>query len=86
MHAVAIARGGSLVTARHFAGTDEHIGSAPEFVTFTSETLHELRSVTKSVVSLLYGIALERGLVPPLVDSFPELSCCRFGGQGVRLT
>jgi CubicO group peptidase (beta-lactamase class C family) len=35
-----------------------------------------LRSVTKSIVGLLYGIALERGLVPPIeapvIDAFPE--------------
>jgi CubicO group peptidase (beta-lactamase class C family) len=38
--------------------------------------LHDLRSVTKSIVGLLYGIALDRGLVPlaeaPLLAQFPE--------------
>ncbi len=38
--------------------------------------LHDLRSVTKSVVALLYGIALAAGKVPPpdakLYDQFPE--------------
>jgi CubicO group peptidase (beta-lactamase class C family) len=40
------------------------------------ETRHDLRSVTKSVTSLLYGIALGDGLVPapdePLLRSFPQ--------------
>lgn len=39
-------------------------------------TLHDLRSISKSVVGLLYGRALARGLVPdpaePLVAQFPE--------------
>ena len=38
--------------------------------------LHDLRSVTKSVVALVYGIALAAGKVPPpeakLYDQFPE--------------
>ncbi len=45
-------------------------------VTFGPDTLHDLRSVTKSVVGLLYGIALDRRLVPPpdapLLAQFPE--------------
>jgi CubicO group peptidase (beta-lactamase class C family) len=45
-------------------------------VSFTAATLHDMRSVSKSVVSLLYGIALERGKVPPpeapLFASFPQ--------------
>ena len=38
--------------------------------------LHDLRSVTKSLVGMLYGIALADGKVPPpearLYDQFPE--------------
>lgn len=76
MHAVAVARGGGLVAESYRDGPDETIGDALGVVHMTANTLHDLRSVSKSVVSLLYGIALERGLVPPLdapiVDSFPE--------------
>jgi len=39
-------------------------------------TLHDLRSISKSIVGLLYGIALADGLVPPvntsLLAQFPE--------------
>src|SRR5215472_7973751 len=50
------------------------IRSAP--VTFAPLVLHDLRSVSKSVVGLLYGIALADGNVPPpegkLYDQFPD--------------
>ncbi|MGC4077479.1 MAG: serine hydrolase [Rubrivivax sp.] len=77
VHAIALSRHGRLVLERYFAGDDQTIGEPPlGRVAFTGETLHDLRSVTKSIVGLLYGIALGRGLVPaldaPIVDSFPE--------------
>jgi len=41
-----------------------------------AEVLHDLRSVSKSVVGLVYGIALADGKVPPpeakLYEQFPE--------------
>jgi len=76
LHEVLIARGDRLVLEHYGKGQDENWGSAIGTVTFGPETLHDLRSVTKSIVSLLYGIALDRGLVPPtdtpLADQFPE--------------
>ncbi len=75
-HAVAMSRNGKLVLERYFEGRDEAWGEALGHVVFGPDTLHDLRSVTKSVTSLLYGIALEQGRVPPLdtpvVDGFPE--------------
>ena len=54
------------------------------------ETLHDLRSVTKSIVGLLYGIALDRGLVPPpdapLLAQFPEYSDLAADPRRARLT
>ncbi|WP_374624965.1 serine hydrolase domain-containing protein [Devosia sp.] len=75
-HAVAMSRNGKLVFERYFEGRDEAWGDDLGHVVFGPDTLHDLRSVTKSVTSLLYGIALEEGLVPPLdtpvVDGFAE--------------
>ena len=69
-------RGGRLVLERYFEGPDEAWGSALGQVTFTPDTLHDLRSVTKSIVGLLYGIALAEGKVPapetPLFAAFPD--------------
>lgn len=76
LHCVAVARDGRLVLEKYLSGIDEEIGRGSGLVEFGPETLHDLRSVTKSVVSVLYGIALDRGLVPPpdapLFAQFPE--------------
>lgn len=76
LHAVLVARGGRLVLERYFSGADESWGRPLGAVAFGPDTLHDLRSITKSVVGLLYGIALDRGVVPPLqtplLAAFPE--------------
>ena len=77
IHAIALCRHGQLVLERYFTGKDQQIAVGDlGSIAFTGERLHDLRSVTKSIVGLLYGIALERGLVPgldaPVIGSFPE--------------
>lgn len=76
VHAVLVSRGGHLVLEHYRDAPDESWGRPLGTVAFDAHTLHDLRSVTKSVVSLLYGIALDRGLVPPpeapLLVQFPE--------------
>jgi CubicO group peptidase (beta-lactamase class C family) len=76
LHAVVIARAGRLVLERYFEGPDNARGRPLGQVTFRPDTLHDLRSATKGIVGLLYGIALAAGKVPPpeapLFASFPE--------------
>ncbi len=76
LHAVLVQRRGETVAERYFTGEDNAWGRDLGTVTFSATTLHDLRSVTKSIVSLLYAIALERGEVPgpetPLLASFPQ--------------
>ena len=76
LHAVRILKDGEIFAEAYFPGEDEAWGQPLGVVAHGPDTLHDLRSVSKSVASLLYGIALEEGLVPPLdapiVDSFPE--------------
>lgn len=91
LHGVVIARGGKLVLERYYAGPDERRGSrslGP--VTFGPEVKHDLRSVTKSIVGLLYGIALADGKVPdldqPLVDQFPAYEDLSADPQRRRMT
>ena len=78
LHAVLVLRSGRVVLERYFEGPDESWGEDLGVVSFRPDTLHDLRSVTKSVVSLLYGIALDRRLVPApearLLDHLPRYS------------
>ncbi len=76
VHSVLVSRGGRLLLEHYRTAPDESWGMPLGTVSFDAGTLHDLRSVTKSVVSLLYGIALDRSLVPPpeasLLAQFPE--------------
>ncbi|WP_421761625.1 serine hydrolase domain-containing protein [Devosia sp.] len=76
LHAVIVSREGGVVLEQYYSGADEDWGMPLGEVTFGPDVLHDLRSVTKSIVCLLYGIALDRGLVPaldsPIVLQFPE--------------
>ena len=69
LHAVVVASHDGLVFERYFQGVDERWGESLGTVMFSSDTLHDLRSVTKSVVGLLYGIAHREGRVPALNQS-----------------
>lgn len=76
LHGVFIVRRGKVALERYYQGTDERWGAPLGTVDFSSTTLHDLRSVSKSIVALLYGIALFEGRVPaldvPVVESFPS--------------
>jgi CubicO group peptidase (beta-lactamase class C family) len=80
VHAVLVARGGKLVFERYFKGSDE-INGWPVEKTFQADTLHNIKSATKSVMSLAFGIAIDRGLIrsvnEPIFGFFPELSDLR---------
>jgi CubicO group peptidase (beta-lactamase class C family) len=81
VHAVIVARGGKLVFEKYFKGSDEFYGRRVENVIFDADIPHGLMSVTKSVASLAFGIASERGLIrdlnEPIFSFFPELSDLR---------
>ncbi|MEQ4715899.1 serine hydrolase [Nonomuraea sp. B19D2] len=75
-HGLVVMRSGEVVLERYGSGPDYRLGDSLGHVEFDRDTLHDLRSVSKSVVALLYGIALGEGLVPEpgagLVAQFPE--------------
>ncbi len=60
---VLVVKNGNLIVEEYFYGFDR-------------EDAHQLRSVTKSVSSLITGIALDQGLIPgvetPIAELFPE--------------
>ena len=77
LHSVVVVRNGRLVFERYFEGEDTARGNRlMGVVSFKPDTLHDLRSVSKSIVGLVYGIALAAGKVPApedrLMQSFPE--------------
>ena len=69
LHAVVVVRGGKLVFERYYEGPDEFWAMPIGRVKFGPDVKHDLRSATKSMVSLLYGIALTEGKVPALNQS-----------------
>jgi CubicO group peptidase (beta-lactamase class C family) len=76
-HGLLVLRGGQMVLERYFEGEDEaRDRGAIGHVAFKPDTIHDLRSCPKSIVGLLYGIALNQGKVPPpeapLFSAFPE--------------
>ncbi len=72
IHSVLLIRKGKLVFEEYFAGRS--VSGAPK--TYRRETRHEQHSVTKSVTSLLAGIAVDQGLIEsldtPLYRFFPD--------------
>jgi CubicO group peptidase (beta-lactamase class C family) len=76
LHALLVSRGSTRVFEHYERGEDESWARPLGTVVFAPDVLHDLRSVSKSVVGLVYGIALAAGKVPPpqakLYDQFPE--------------
>ena len=76
LHSVLVIHGGNVALEKHFNGTDETMGQDLGKIESSSARLHDLRSVTKSITSMLYGIALSEGIVPgldePVMSQFPQ--------------
>jgi CubicO group peptidase (beta-lactamase class C family) len=90
LHALLVSQGGKLVFEHYGQGVDVAWDRPQGNVVFGPEVLHDLRSVSKSVVGLAYGVALAAGKVPPpeakLYDQFPEYAdLARQPGRG-RIT
>lgn len=76
LHNVLIIHNGKILAERHFRGVDRRLGETWSMRNHGPKTLHSLRSITKSIVGLLYGIAVAEGKVPALnqklLTQFPE--------------
>ena len=76
VHAILIERSGYLIYEEYFDGFDERWGDPLGHVAMAASSMHDLRSVTKSVVSALAGIAVHEGAIKsldqPVVQWFPE--------------
>jgi CubicO group peptidase (beta-lactamase class C family) len=84
VHAVVVARHGKLVFEQYFSGTDQPWGRPEGAYDFDAATKHDMRSASKSVVSLLVGIAIDRRLIAgvdtPVIEFFPEHAELRTAG------
>ena len=76
LHVLLVSQGGKLVFEHYGEGADATWDGPLGRVTFAPDVPHDLRSVSKSVVGLAYGVALAAGKVPPpdakLYEQFPE--------------
>jgi CubicO group peptidase (beta-lactamase class C family) len=90
VHAVVVARHGKLVFERYFSGYDDPWGVPEGQFDFDATTKHDMRSVSKSVTSLLIGIAIDRKLIASTEESvvkfFPEFAAVKSPGwEGITL-
>ena len=78
IHSLLIAKNGSLIYEKYFEGQDEIYGKDVGVVKHSDTTLHDLRSISKSVVSICIGIAIDKGLIKgvnqKISSFFPEIS------------
>lgn len=82
VHSILVLRRGKLVAELYRSGTDRTIYALwASRVNFNAADQHDMRSISKSIVGLLYGILLQRGEVPPidtpvasLYPEYPELA------------
>jgi CubicO group peptidase (beta-lactamase class C family) len=81
IHGVVVARGGHIVAELYRQGPDRSIYSLfASRTAFDAATLHDVRSISKSVVALLVGIAAGEGRIDitrPALDFFPEFADLR---------
>ncbi|MEZ5320014.1 MAG: serine hydrolase [Vicinamibacterales bacterium] len=89
VHAVLIEHGGRLAYEAYFPGPDQKRGQDIGTVAFTAETLHDVRSVSKTVTSTLVGIALARGEIASVRQRIASLLPDRaqaLAGDKARIT
>lgn len=84
VHSVVVVRHGKLVFEQYFRGYDQPWGQTDGQYEFTATTKHDMRSVTKSVTSLLVGIAIDRKLIAgvdePVLKFFPDTAAVKQPG------
>jgi CubicO group peptidase (beta-lactamase class C family) len=76
IHSLLIEKDGKLVYENYFSGDDERWGKNLGYISHAANDLHDIRSISKSVVSACIGIAVEQHLIKsidqPIFSFFPE--------------
>lgn len=85
IHSVLIAKNGRLIYEKYFPGKDEILGNSIGVVNHHMDTLHDIRSVTKSIVSACIGIAISKGFIKSVDESiwnyFPRYASLNTGNK-----
>lgn len=80
IHALIVLRHGRIAYEQYFTGADERRGTSIGTVRFGPDVLHDCRSVSKSIVGILFGVAAGEGRInldAPVLDFFPEYADLR---------
>lgn len=76
IHSVLINKDQKLVLEKYFRGNDQDWGSGLGIVQHSKFTLHDVRSISKSIVATCIGIAMDQGLIESvdqnIFDFFPD--------------
>ncbi|MFL5746534.1 MAG: serine hydrolase domain-containing protein [Niastella sp.] len=85
IHSILILRNDKLIYEKYFQGEDAVFPNPAGVMDHNRETLHDCRSLTKSIVSACVGIALEQGKIHSLDDKifdyFPGYSTYAIGDR-----
>jgi len=85
IHSLLIEKDGKLVYEQYFAGKDELWGDKLGYIGHSDTSLHDIRSISKSVVSACIGIALQQHLIKsidePVPSFFPEYARYNTGAK-----
>jgi len=76
IHSLLIAKNNKLVYENYWAGTDQNWRLDVGMIAHSKDSLHDIRSITKSIVSSCIGIAISQGNIKSvdqnIFDFFPE--------------
>lgn len=76
IHSILIARKNKVVFEKYYPGKDQNWGKDLGFIAHHRDSLHDIRSISKSIVSACIGIAMARGKIrsvdQKVFDFFPE--------------
>jgi CubicO group peptidase (beta-lactamase class C family) len=85
IHSILILKNNKLIYEKYFPGEDAVFPNPVGVIDHNRETLHDCRSLTKSIVSACVGIALEQGKIHSLddiiFDYFPTYSSYAIGDR-----